>query len=94
MDPQTVQPTDIDAQTLKQLEDEIKQEMSEILNKSNLNKILEKYRISGEKSIKIQCSIHQTSDELKDTNSFLPVSYPPILIPFNCFCNGRPCQCD
>ncbi|MEH1811754.1 MAG: hypothetical protein V7K26_10430 [Nostoc sp.] len=94
MDSQTVQPTVLDAQTLKQLEDEIKQEMSNILNKSNLNKILEKYSISGETSLKIQCSIHQPSDELKDGNSFLPVSSPPILIPFNCFCNGRPCQCN
>ncbi|MEH1801159.1 MAG: hypothetical protein V7K64_32685 [Nostoc sp.] len=93
MDSKTVQPTLIDAETLKQLEDEIKQEMSEILNKSNLNQILEKYSMSGEKLLKIQCSIHLAQNESRDTNSFLPFSDRPILIPFNCLCNGRPCQC-
>ncbi|MEH2356847.1 hypothetical protein [Nostoc sp.] len=93
MDSKTVQSTFIDAETLKQLEDEIKQEMSEILNKSNLNKILEQYCISGEKSLKLQCSIHLNQNESRETNSFLPCSDIPIIIAFNCSCSGRPCQC-
>ncbi len=93
MESKIVQPTLIDAETLKQLEDKIKEEMSEILNKSNLNKILENCSISGEKVLKIQCSVHLTSNESTDVNSFLTVSDRPIIIRFNCLCNGRPCEC-
>ncbi|MHC5597383.1 MAG: hypothetical protein ACYTXC_15825 [Nostoc sp.] len=54
MESQTVQPTLLDAQTLKQLQDEIQQEMYKILNKSELDNVLKKYGISAEEVLRIQ----------------------------------------
>ncbi|MEH2300219.1 MAG: hypothetical protein V7K88_14715 [Nostoc sp.] len=55
----TVEPTVIDTETLQQVQNDIQQEISEILENSNFHKVLEKYSISGDKVLKIkfQCSI-------------------------------------
>lgn len=70
MDSKTVQPTLIDAQTLKQLEDEIQREMYDILNKSNLANVLKKYGISAQEVLKIQYVLdltkYQSSDAAED----------------------------
>jgi hypothetical protein len=72
MTSQNSQPTSLDSLTLEQLQDEIRQEMCEIMKKSKLSKVLEKYGISEKKVLKIQCSIDLTKTELSDTNgSFL-----------------------
>ncbi|MDZ8070476.1 MAG: hypothetical protein RMY64_33525 [Nostoc sp. DedQUE08] len=59
MESQTGQSTVIDAEILQQIQNEIQQEISEILENSNFHKVLEKYSISGDKILKIkfQCSI-------------------------------------
>ncbi|MEH2148669.1 hypothetical protein [Nostoc sp.] len=77
MDSQTVQPIVIDAQTLQQLEDEIKNELSNILKNSNFGEVLEKYGISGQNILKLQCLLDLTQIEVSDaddnqqTKSFL-----------------------
>ncbi|MDZ7965121.1 MAG: hypothetical protein RM368_09105 [Nostoc sp. DedSLP03] len=64
MESQTV----IDAETLQQIQDEIQQEISEILENSNFHKVLEKYSISGNKILKIkfQCSIDKNKIQHAD----------------------------
>ncbi|WP_448267039.1 hypothetical protein [Nostoc sp. DSM 114159] len=59
MESKTVQSTVIDTETLQQIQYEIQQEISEILENSKFHKVLEKYSISGNKILKIkfQCSI-------------------------------------
>ena len=57
MDSKTGQPTIIHAQTLEKLEAEIQQEMCEILKNANFDKILEKYGISEEKNLQVECSL-------------------------------------
>ncbi|MEH2273036.1 MAG: hypothetical protein V7K68_32220 [Nostoc sp.] len=66
MDSQTVQPIVIDAQTLQQLEDEIKNELSNILKNSNFGEVLQKYGISGQNILKFQCLLDLTQIEVSD----------------------------
>jgi uncharacterized protein YutE (UPF0331/DUF86 family) len=66
MESQTVQPTVIDAQTLQQLEDEIKKELTNILNNSNFGEVLKKYGISGQNVLKVQCLLDLTQIEVSD----------------------------
>ncbi len=78
MDSQTVQLTVIDAKTLQQLEDEIKKELSNILKNSNFGEVLNKYGISGQEILKVQCLLDLTQIEVSDaennqrTNQLLP----------------------
>ncbi|MEH2192247.1 MAG: hypothetical protein V7K98_06225 [Nostoc sp.] len=58
--------TVIDTQTLQQLEDEIKNELSNILKKSNFGEVLEKYGILGQNILEIQCSLDLTKIEVSD----------------------------
>ncbi|MEH1773710.1 hypothetical protein [Nostoc sp.] len=66
MDSQTVQSIVIDAQTLQQLEDEIKNELSNILKDSNFGEVLEKYGILGQNILKVQCLLDLTQIEVND----------------------------
>lgn len=61
----------MDTQTLKQLKDQIKLEMSEILNNSKFNKLTEDYGIleKGALKFKFQCSIDLTKIEFSDQDS-------------------------
>ncbi|WP_373527301.1 hypothetical protein [Nostoc sp.] len=68
MDSQTVQSIVIDSQTLQQLEDEIKNELSNILNNSNFGELLKKYGISGQNILKVQCLLDLTKIEVSDTD--------------------------
>lgn len=62
MESQTV----IDTQTLQQLEDEIKNELTNILKNSNFGEVLEKYGISGQNILKVQCLLDLTQIEVSD----------------------------
>jgi hypothetical protein len=66
MESQTVQLTVIDAQTLQQLEDEIKNELTNILKNSNFGGLLEKYGISGQNILKVQCLLDLNQIEVSD----------------------------
>ena len=66
MESQTVQPTVIDAQTLQQLEDDIKKELTNILNNSNFGEVLKKYGISGQNVLKVQCLLDLTQIQVSD----------------------------
>ncbi|WP_375501409.1 hypothetical protein [uncultured Nostoc sp.] len=69
MDSQTSQLTVIDAQTLQQLEDEIKKELNDILNNSNFGEILDKYGLSGQNILNIQCLLDFTQIEVTDAEA-------------------------
>ena len=78
MDPQSLQQIVIDSQTLQQLQDEIQEEMRETLKNSNLDKILEKYGISGDNILTFQISTDLSNiqagaifDENQQPNSLL-----------------------
>lgn len=58
MDSKALQSTLIDAQTLQKLKDEIKQELFNILNNSNLSKIIEKYGISAQDILKLEYTLN------------------------------------
>lgn len=68
----------MDSQTLQQLQDDIKNELSESLKNANFTSLLEKYGISGEKVLKLECSIDLTQIQMKNTenssniNSLIP----------------------
>ncbi|MEI1373198.1 hypothetical protein PQG02_27800 [Nostoc sp. UHCC 0926] len=68
----------MDSQTLQQLQDEIKNELSQSLKNASFKTVLEKYGISGEKVLKLECSIDITQIQMKDTenssniNSLIP----------------------
>ncbi|MEH2245539.1 hypothetical protein [Nostoc sp.] len=61
----------MDTQKLNQLKDQIKLEMSEILNNSNFSKLTEDYGIQekGALKFKFQCSIDLTKIEFSDQDS-------------------------
>jgi hypothetical protein len=59
----------MDSQTLQQLQDEIKNELSQSLKNAKFKTVLEKYGISGEKVLKIECSIDLTQIQMKDMNN-------------------------
>ncbi|MEH2168943.1 MAG: hypothetical protein V7K41_20250 [Nostoc sp.] len=91
MESQTSQPTVIDSQTLDLLKDEIKQEISERLKNSNLNKLLEKHGILKD-DIQVKCDIDLTKIQIRDTN-------PSLLMPgkrvevWVCLCKGEMTDC-
>ena len=91
MDSQKLQPTVIDSQTLDLLKDEIKQEISERLKNSNLNKLLEKHGILKD-DIQVKCDIDLTKIQIRDTN-------PSLLMPgkrvevWVCLCNNKMTDC-
>ncbi|MEH1850731.1 MAG: hypothetical protein V7L11_03355 [Nostoc sp.] len=66
MEPQTSQQAVLDSQKLEQLKDEIKQEISEILNKSNLRNLLDKYGVLIENILTIQYTIDLSKVESSD----------------------------
>ncbi|UKO99075.1 hypothetical protein [Nostoc sp. UHCC 0870] len=79
--PETV----LDSQTLKQVENEIKQELIEVLNQSKLSKVLEKYGISKSEVLKINYTLDlnklQSTDVSEDKvaiESFSMMRMPPI----------------
>ncbi|MEA5600910.1 hypothetical protein [Nostoc sp. UHCC 0252] len=57
----------MDSQTLQQLKDEIKNELSQSLKTANFKTVLEKYGISGEKALKLECSIDLSQMQTQDT---------------------------
>ncbi|MFN6464187.1 MAG: hypothetical protein RMZ41_020560 [Nostoc sp. DedVER02] len=60
----------MNSQTLQQLQDEIKNELSQSLKNANFDALLEKYGISGEKVLKLECSIDLSQIQINDpTNS-------------------------
>ncbi|MEH2253568.1 hypothetical protein [Nostoc sp.] len=67
MESQTSPSTVIDSHTLQQLEDEIKNELINILKKSNFGEVLEKYGISGKGILKVQCLLDLTKIEVSNT---------------------------
>ena len=68
----------MNSQILQQLQDEIKNELSQSLKNANFKTVLEKYGISGEKVLKLECSIDITQIQMEDTenssniNSLIP----------------------
>jgi hypothetical protein len=66
MTSETSQPITIDTPTLKQLQEEIQQEMKDILNNSKLSKLLEKYGISGQEIVTVQCLLDLTKIQIND----------------------------
>ncbi|MBN3896290.1 MAG: hypothetical protein HWQ41_13795 [Nostoc sp. NOS(2021)] len=68
MESQTSQLTILNAQTLQQLEDEIKNELSHILKNSNFGEVLNKYGISGQNILKVQCLLDFTQIEVSDAD--------------------------
>ncbi|MEH2390478.1 MAG: hypothetical protein V7K21_01990 [Nostoc sp.] len=78
MESQTSQQAVIEPQKLQHLQDEIQQEISKILNNSNLSNVLEKYGILKDKILTIQYSIDlskmQSNDVIADQQhqEFLP----------------------
>lgn len=68
----------MDFQTLEQLKDEIKNELSQSLKNAKFKTVLEKYGISGEKVLTLECSIDISQIQMKDTenssniNSLIP----------------------
>ncbi|MEH1873666.1 hypothetical protein [Nostoc sp.] len=48
------------SQRLQQLQNNINKEIIEILNSSNLSKRFDKYGMSGQKNLKVQCSFDLT----------------------------------
>ncbi|MBD2362614.1 hypothetical protein [Anabaena sp. UHCC 0399] len=85
MSSENLQTIVLDPQTLEQLENEIKQELIEVLNKSQLNKVLKKYGISESEVLKIQYTLDlnkiQSSDASEDKvaiESFSMMMRPPI----------------
>ncbi|MEH1778098.1 hypothetical protein [Nostoc sp.] len=66
MEPQTSQQAVLDSQKLEQLKDEIKQEISELLNKSNLRNILDKHGVLIENILTIQYTIDLSKVESSD----------------------------
>ncbi|MDZ8109761.1 MAG: hypothetical protein RM338_29630 [Nostoc sp. DedQUE12a] len=101
MESQTVQPTVIDAQTLKQLQEEIQQEIQQNLKNSNLSNVLQKYGLSGENLLKIEyiIDLNQTSfsdDVINQRNdqAFLPKIPPQYVMRLQCYYeNGRWYSC-
>ncbi|AUT00485.1 hypothetical protein CLI64_08825 [Nostoc sp. CENA543] len=67
MDTEMLQEVSLDPQTLEQLQNEISRELIEVLNKSQLGKVLEKYGISDTQVLKIQYTLDvnqlQSADE-------------------------------
>ena len=93
MESQTSQQAVIQPQKLQQLEEEIKQEMREILNNSNLSKVLQNYGISEKKVLEIQFSIDLTKTQVNQTNSLLAISIPHKFH-LNCWCEDEGnCNC-
>ncbi|BAZ52303.1 hypothetical protein NIES4103_49630 [Nostoc sp. NIES-4103] len=86
MESPTLQPTAFDLQKLQELEDEIKQELSEVLKNSKLGQLMEKYGIS-EKILEIECGI--------DLSKIKVVDMPPSLTISNkrTFLSGCLCPC-
>ncbi|MHC5596798.1 MAG: hypothetical protein ACYTXC_12800 [Nostoc sp.] len=68
MESQTLQPIVTDTQTLQQLEDEIKKELTNILNNSNFGELLKKYGISGQNILKVQCLLDLTQIQVSDAD--------------------------
>ena len=68
METQSSQPKVIDAQTLQQLEEEIKNELSNILKNSNFGEVLTKYGILGQEILKVQCLLDLTKIEVSDAD--------------------------
>ncbi len=66
MSNQTAQPIVLDSEQLKQLKDEIDQEMHDILNNTNLRKVLGKYGLSQEEVLTIEYSIDTSKIQLSD----------------------------
>jgi|GEM_PF-2352070 uncharacterized protein YutE (UPF0331/DUF86 family) len=81
MESQISQLTVIDAQTLQQLEDEIKNELSNILKNSNFGEVLKKYGISGQNILKVQCLLDLAQIEVSNANENQQVneSLPTII---------------
>lgn len=82
----------MDSQTLQQLQDEIKNELSQSLMSANFETVLEKYGISGEKVLKLECSIDLSQIQIKNTENS---SNKNLLIPGNHIvkldCDWCPC---
>lgn len=70
----------MDSQTLQQLQDEIKNELSQSLKNANFETVLEKYGLSGEKVLNLECSIDLSQIQIKDTENY---SNTYLLIPDN-----------
>ncbi|WP_392532559.1 hypothetical protein [Nostoc sp. C117] len=74
-------PIVIDSQSLKQLQDKIQKEIRELLANSNVSKILNEHGISGQKILKIQCSIDLTQFKGIDTgNGHQAVGFSPEIL--------------
>ncbi|MEH2068742.1 MAG: hypothetical protein V7K47_11370 [Nostoc sp.] len=94
MDSQILQPTIIDTQTLEKLEAEIQQEMCEILKNANFHNILEKYGISQEKNLQLECSLDLTQIIISGTeHSLIKPSKRTFLSGCWCPCRGV-CPCS
>ncbi len=68
MDNQTTPLVSLDAETLEQLQAEIKQEFIQILNNSNFSQILEKYGITTQYLLKFQSILDLSKIEITDAH--------------------------
>ncbi|MEH2313214.1 MAG: hypothetical protein V7K35_17840 [Nostoc sp.] len=92
MESQKAQPKVLDSEALKQLGDEIKREIRDSLKNSNLSKVLEKYNISRDDVLEIQCSIDPTKLPGGDTNHSLLIPGKHIVL-LDCWCAGHIDDC-
>ena len=67
MERQKIEPIVIDLQKIQQLKDYINQEIIELLNNSKISKAFDKYGISGQNILKVQCSLDITQFQGRDT---------------------------
>ncbi|WP_066381997.1 MULTISPECIES: hypothetical protein [unclassified Anabaena] len=70
MSSQNLQETVLDSQTLKQLQSDIQKELLEVLNNSQLSKVLQKYGISQSEVLKIsyQLDLNKLQNIVTDQN--------------------------
>jgi hypothetical protein len=96
MDSKALQSTLIDAQTLQQLKDEIKQELFNILNKSNLSKIIEKYGISAQDILKLEYTLNVNQLKSNDFSESNDLSVDEQIQKLNksCMVLRKPCPID
>ncbi|MEA5626652.1 hypothetical protein [Nostoc sp. UHCC 0251] len=96
MDSKALQSTFIDAQRLQKLKDEIKQELFNILNNSNLSKIIEKYGISAQDILKLEYTLNLNqlrSNDFSESND-LSVDEQTQKLNKSCIVLRKPCPID
>ena len=73
MDSQTLKSTVVDAEKLEQFQKEIQEEVTEFLNNSNLNNLLDKYGLEGEEILTIQVNLSNLAEKQEVQNSIMAI---------------------